>query len=685
MFSFAKRFTALQPGGGALRIALAYVALGLLWITFSDEAVARFITDRTLANWISISKGYAYVLATGILLYVAIRRLHAQQRLIQMRLARSERAYRTMFDDNPNPMFVYDPSTLEILEVNRAAADKYGYSRAEFLAMTLRDIYPAHTQQQFQRELDASKHFSDFLVLSPVTHQTKSRRLLDMEVTVSALRMHARDAQLMMAQDISQRVRAERDLLESRRQLKEAQRIAGFGSWSIDHDSGVLTFSAQMHRLLGIENNASAWTLQTLFRHVHPDDRAALQGGCDQAWRGVPMQIELRLLRGNGDIHHVLMRGEEIVHGDGGRQLMGTILDIDERKRYEKKLQESERQYRQLIDNLPEAVMIYREREVIFANPLAAELFGATRLDEMLGVNIELFIAAPSQSDARSRLEWLMGGVDRVDSQFRERLLRKLNGEVFAAEVAARSTVINGEHCIQVLVREIGEQKKNQQELRDANARLLHLSTHMVEIAENERLQLSRELHDDLGQSLTFIKMTAAWLRKRLPADDVGERVALLHGAAGEALEKVRNLSLALRPAQLDTLGLKAAMEEHLRKFCDGGDIRYKVDIADLQPRPDPAIETALFRIFQEALTNIFRHSGASFIDIALSRDDRAIALRVVDDGRGFDVAEALVRGTSLGLHTMQERAQQLGGCVQWHSVVGVGTEMTAMIAEQKG
>lgn len=680
MYSFSKPVWSFSAPSGALRIALVYVALGLLWITFSDDAVARFVIDRDLANSISIGKGYVYVLVTGALLYTAIRALHSRQRRTQQQLARSERAYRTMFDGNPNPMFVYDSNTLQFLAVNRAAISKYGFTREEFLAKTLRDIYPAEAQAELQSAIDARKYSSDFLLLNSVTHQTKDGRPLVMELTISTLRMQARAAQLLMAQDISQRVRIERNLLESRRQLKEAQRIAGFGSWSVDYDSGVLTLSEQMYRLLGIDDSTATWTLQTLFSYVHPDDRAAVQTAFDSAWRRQPLQRELRLLRNNGDVYHVLMRGEQVARSDGGRQLVGTILDIDERKRHEKKLEDSERQYRLLIDNLPEAVLIHRDLEIIFANALAVDLFGGS----LLGLQVDTLIATPSQSEARIRLEWLQGDFDRTDNQFQERLLRKANGDIFAAEVAARSILIDGAHCIQVMVRDISEQKKNQQELEIANERLMRLSTQMLESAEAERRHLSRDLHDDLGQSLTFIKMTAAWLRKRLEHEALGERVVQLHVAAGEALETVRNLSQALRPAQLEALGLKAAMEEHLHKFCDGSGIGYKATLDDLQPRPDPLIEIALFRIFQEALTNIFRHSGASFIGIELVRIGAVLTLRVVDDGRGFDVVAALARGDNLGLHTMQERGQQLGGQVQLQSVIGAGTEITATIPEHR-
>ena len=564
---------------GALRIALVYVAAGLLWITFSDEMLVRFVRDRALAVALSIGKGCAYVLVSGALLYAAIKRQQRRSRLAWQRLLRSSR----------------------------------------------------------------------------------ERRL-----------------QLLNARNICQRA-----LFESHSRLQQLQRIAGFGWWSVEHDSGDLALSEWLLQLFGADAGAQAWTLQMLFERVHPDDRAALQNAVDEVWRGRTLHLELRLLGAEAETRFVVLRGELMQLGAGsGMRLIGTILDIDERRRHEKALEDGERQYRQLIEHLPEAVLIYREGQLIFANPAAARLFGAARADELLGMEIDAFVAAPSRDAAHTRLEWLRAGVDRNDNRFEERLLRKISGEVFAAEVASRSLMSNGEHCIQSIVRDISEQKKNQEDLRRANERLLHLSTHMIEAAESERLHLSRELHDDLGQSLTFVKMTAGWLRKRLQHDEVSERVAQLYQAAAEALDKVRDLSQALRPAQLDALGMKSAMEEHLQKFCDGGAIGYAVRVDELQPRPDPDIETALFRIFQEALTNIFRHSGAHFIEVELARLHRAIELRVVDDGCGFDVAEALASSTHLGLHTMSERARQLQGEVRWLSVPGVGTEMIATIPE---
>ena len=682
MFSTSNESPAIAtPQRGALRIALIYIAVALLWITGSDGAVVMLVPERyvVIAQMI---KGYAFVLLTGYLLYVAIARLLTYSHATRQRLTYSDAAYRQLFESHPNPMYIYAPETLRFLAVNRAALDKYGYTRDEFFALTLRDMRPPELIDEFNRELSTHNYFDEFIAYGPVRHWTKERRLLDMLITSNTLEFEGnRHARVVLAQDVTERTRAERALRESQNDLREVQRIARLGWWSIARPDGAASLSEHMQQLIAFDGNKHRADFETLFQRVHRDDRAALQQAYARVWKGVPMQVEVRVVHDARETVELLLRGDMSRRADGANYLIGTALDISARKQHERNIQQSEIQYRQLVDLLPEAVIVHCDARVIFANPAALALFGVTQISEIVGVHVEQFIAAPSKNEVQARFASLHRGA-AADTGFQERLLKKINGEVFTAEVAAQFVVRDGRRCVQAVVRDIGAQKKTQLELQRANERLLHLSAHMVEAGEDERRQLSRELHDDLGQSLTFIKMTAAWLRKRVHESELTERIDQLGGAAGDALDKVRNLALALRPAQLDALGLKAAMEEHLQRFCAGSGITYAMQLQELAPRPTPAVEIALFRIFQEAVTNIFRHSGANFIELSLTRQQGAIVLRVVDDGRGFDVAAALSAGARLGLHTMHERAQQLRGSLQLHSVAGVGTELVASIPE---
>lgn len=664
--------------GGARRIAGAYVAVGLLWITSSDALFHELVANHYLNSWVETLKGYIYVLLTGYLLYIAITRLHRQQRATQQQLQRSEQAYRAIFDSHPNALWVYDPRDFRILATNAAAARQFGYSQAEFMAMTLDSLCSRATRPEIQRLTRAAGE-SGAELRGTLQGRTRDGRILRMDGTVCALDFEQHDARLLWAVDVTERSRAADELQETRRQLLEANRIAGLGYWALDQASDIITWSEQMPRILGVDDSASPRHGAELLEWVYEEDRAALSSSVRHAWQGQLLNIEVRVRRGD-QIGYVLLRGELIERPGASSQLMGTVLDITERKRNEQRLQASEQQYRQLIELMPLAVLVLRDEQVVFANQAAAALFGTAQAFDLCGRSMVTLLATSSRAAATAHLRQMENDAGGADRSFHEHQLKKISGEIFAAEFAAQSVLITGERCVQVMMRDVSDQKKTQIELKMANERLLRLSTRAIEVAEEERQQLSRELHDDIGQLLTFIKMSSAWIQKHEADPEVAARVGQVNATAGEALQKVRNLALTLRPAQLDTQGLKAAMEEHLHKFLGGYAIDYVLLGDELQPRPQPLLEMALFRIFQEALTNIIRHSGASHVEIELELAAQVLRLRIVDDGCGFDVSDAIGAAGSLGLHTMTERAEQLGGRLTIQAVAGVGTEVVAVI-----
>jgi signal transduction histidine kinase len=218
-------------------------------------------------------------------------------------------------------------------------------------------------------------------------------------------------------------------------------------------------------------------------------------------------------------------------------------------------------------------------------------------------------------------------------------------------------------------------------ELREANRRLHALSSRMLEIQEQERRQLARELHDEIGQVLTAVKIDLQTHLMRSDSAPVGEGIESSIRLVDEALDRVRSLSLDLRPAQLDDLGLQPA----LRWFLDRQSRSSALDVqfnADLPPgRLHPDIETACFRIAQEAMTNVLRHAGAKRVRVDLRTCGGELELVVEDDGRGFNVPAAQSRaasGASLGLLGMEERAELAGGRIELHSTPGAGTRVRA-------
>lgn len=184
------------------------------------------------------------------------------------------------------------------------------------------------------------------------------------------------------------------------------------------------------------------------------------------------------------------------------------------------------------------------------------------------------------------------------------------------------------------------------------------LARRLITVQEDERAALSRELHDDIGQSITAIKLSAVALLGEADPQLVRETAQEIVAIADQTVVKLRDLSLLLRPPQLDALGLEAALRWQAGRLFRGDGPALDLELPPLPCRPSREVELACFRIAQEALTNVLRHANARHVLLRLDCDDTVLRLRVEDDGAGF----ADDRRDGLGLITMRERAEQLGG-----------------------
>jgi two-component system sensor histidine kinase UhpB len=217
--------------------------------------------------------------------------------------------------------------------------------------------------------------------------------------------------------------------------------------------------------------------------------------------------------------------------------------------------------------------------------------------------------------------------------------------------------------------------------LEDANKRLRTISKRLLAIQEEERRAISRELHDDIGQTLGALKIGL----HRLGSASTTEHPALLSeclGAATEALEKLRQLAMDLRPPQLDQLGLKEALEWLAQRQSAASGLAITCKSTGLDTRPPAALESACYRIAQEALNNATRHSKATQVAISVESDGALLKLVVRDDGIGFDEPSErlrVMRSGSMGLIGMEERAQLAGGRLKLRSVPGGGTTVSAI------
>jgi len=220
---------------------------------------------------------------------------------------------------------------------------------------------------------------------------------------------------------------------------------------------------------------------------------------------------------------------------------------------------------------------------------------------------------------------------------------------------------------------------------------LLALTGRLTEVQEAERKQLARELHDEMGQALTAISNNLAAIQKELPAEcaaKVYERLTEASWLAEQTLEQIRELSLNLRPPILDDLGLIPTLRWYIKQYANRVDIKTEFKTNGLEDRLAPEVETTLYRVIQEALTNVARHAQASIVRLHLQRKQSSVVALIQDNGQGFDVAKILDQEglpTGTGLLGIRERVTLLGGKFNVRSQPGHGTQLTVAIPWEDG
>jgi len=262
------------------------------------------------------------------------------------------------------------------------------------------------------------------------------------------------------------------------------------------------------------------------------------------------------------------------------------------------------------------------------------------------------------------------------------------NTAVAAMKAGAHDYVMKGNlrRLVPAIERELREaevrreRKRAEEELRRSREQLRALSAYLQSVREEERVKIAREIHDDLGQSLTALKMDLSWLKGRLSEDrSLQEKAETMMELIDSTIHTVRRIAAEARPAVLDNLGLVAAIEWQAQDFQKRIGIRCEMRKMFKDIQPDQDISTTLFRIFQETLTNAARHAKATRVEISLEERKSNLILEVKDNGRGI-TEEEVYASNSLGILGMRERAFLLGGELQIRGVPGKGTTVAVRV-----
>jgi len=406
--------------------------------------------------------------------------------------------------------------------------------------------------------------------------------------------------------------------------------------------------------------------------------------------RGMGNQTVLYGLRADGEEFPIEASISQ--HEEGGRKLYTVILrDVTERVRGERLLERSEARLRGILDSAMDAIItVDAHQHVVLFNQAAEDVFGCPR-DQAIGAPLAWFIPERFRH-AHAGLVQRFG--DTGDSSRRmgggQRIVMGLrrNGEEFPIDASISHTVEEGEHFYTVILRDVTQRVKAEEALRESREEIRNLALAASAVREQEKSRIARELHDELGQALTALKIDVGWLREHLGGvpEPVLAKLASMQVLLDGTVSAARRISSDLRPLMLDDLGLVAACEwlAHSFEQRTGTPCELVVGTGELD-LPDP-YATAVFRVMQESLTNIAKHAEASQVEATLERQGETVTLVVRDNGRGFDIAAPRKEG-SYGMVGLRERAYLLGGDIRVQSAPGEGTlvEMRIPMNERIG
>jgi PAS domain S-box-containing protein len=409
--------------------------------------------------------------------------------------------------------------------------------------------------------------------------------------------------------------------------------------------------------------------------------------------KGSPLRHPLVLFAGGAVLLAVLgVNVYAFMHGLDSPRLLGIVVVTDmlvigagifiatrEVLRAEGRSEATEERLAAIVDSAMDAVItVDEDQRVVLFNRAAEQVFGVRR-DEALGTKLDRFLPSRFRTAHRGHIEQFgrTGTTSRRMGDVTTLWAARADGSEFPIEASISQAVEGSRRFFTVILRDVTLRRQAEEALKRSEQELRELSARVLEAREEEKTRIARELHDELGQLLTALKMDLAWLRERLTGTDLLAKAQEMGAMLDQTVAATRRISADLRPLMLDDLGLADAASWLVQDFAKRSGVKVEARLPETEALEgvSKSVSTAVYRAVQESLTNIARHSGARHAWVLFSVDDGAIHVEIEDDGRGIS-PEDLAKARSLGLRGMRERFAYLGGSFEIGSAPRGGTRV---------
>lgn len=725
-----------QPAGGGLPAAvwipLAYFAVSASWVAISDDLLGAWAASPEAFERWSTLKGWGWMGLSALGIHLGLRRVLAQRQAASDHAGRLERRARELVERSPDGIFVLEGRT--IAYVNPAAVRLLGArAPADLVGRTILDLVDP---EDHAAVLERQSAVEGGHPLPPVRVRRMRRAdgaTFRAEMAISSVAVDGTTAFQVTVRDVTRAWL----LQEEVRRVNGALRTLGAVNEALVRAGSELELMEEVCRI-AVDHGGyrAAWVavpskedeerLAMVACHGITEvelreeglDRPEAAGPAAMAASahrtGQPVVVDAPATAPGAHPPPAVPRAgwaasAALPMRQGGERLGALTLLAGEVDAFDPPVLLL---LQQLVDDLAFGVLalrtraaLVREREVLDAIlQNAGVLIGVVdRQGRLVRANAayERLTGWPVE-ELVGGLVWEKLSSPEAAARYREAFPAMWSRSfpvVVSSELMTRSGAVRQVEWVQTALRDaagepefllgighdVTERSRADQALRDSRSLLRALAGRLQSVREEEKARIARDLHDELGQLLTGLKMDLRWLERRLsdlPAsaavNPLVDRAVAASDLADRTVRSVQRIAAELRPGALDRLGLVPALRQEARRFQERSGLPCEARLDEAAPEPPPEVATALYRICQEALTNVTRHASATRVVVTLDAEPHGLVLRVEDDGRGFDPAAP--GPEALGLLGMTERATLLGGDVAFSRRPGGGTTVTARV-----
>ncbi len=591
----------------------------------------------------------------------------------EQELQASEERYRKLVEFSPAAIGIHVDGVIEYL--NPAGMKILGARSAdEVIGKPLMDFLHPSEEEQVKQRLEQLR-----MGKIKTLQELRGRRCTGEEFFISGISIPIGSGDPLRVQfvlfDVTETKRAEDALRKREEMYRRIVETANEGVWIIDEQARTTYVNQKMAEMLGYSVEEMEGSPLTDYLDDQEKERIKLR--LERRRQGISAHYELKYLKRDGSELWAIVNTTPIFDDAGNyRGALAMISDITERVLAEKAWKEQVHRTEQILQaTLDGYILADIEGVIKDVNPSYCRMIGYTR-EELLSKNIRDIEAHLSPEEVERRIAMMMeSGSARFQTRHRHR-----NGRFVELDVSISMMTVDSGPLVAAFVRDITEEKKYQQELQASKQQYQALAGYLQSVREDERTAIAREIHDEFGQVLSVIKMDLSLIEDELASGKgsydeqvVQQEIENIYQLIDRSIEQLNQLITRLRPEIIDTLGLVPALEWQTTEFTERMGLRghFHSDVEQLQFGPDKNI--ALFRIVQEALTNVARHACAGKVSVSIRKQENGIILTVEDDGVGFSVEQAL-QANRFGLLGMRERAAILNAQLEIRSSKDNGT-----------